>query len=103
MSLEKELIKRKRRANLQDFILATVGVTGVLAVGLVAPNILWAMKKMGMLPHKRQKESIISSKNNLTTLLKKAIDTTRLSRGSEVSRISSIVRPRQSDTKPSSM
>lgn len=65
MSLEKELSVKTKRANLQKIILGTIRVTGVLAVGLVAPNVLWAMKKIGLFPHKRQKESISLARRRL--------------------------------------
>src|SRR3989344_9593350 len=65
MSLEKEVRLRNKKANLQNLILATVGVAGILAVGAVAPNVLWAMKKLGLFPYKRQKEAILSSKKRL--------------------------------------
>jgi hypothetical protein len=65
MSLEKEVKLKNKKANLQKLILGTVAITGVLAIGLVAPNVLWAMKKLGLFPHKRQKESILSSRKRL--------------------------------------
>ena len=49
MSLEKEVRQKNRRVNLQNLILGTVSVAGVLAVGLVAPKVLGAMKKIGFL------------------------------------------------------
>ena len=43
--VEKEARKRKQRRNIQQAILATVGLVGVLAVGAIAPNL------MQVLPH----------------------------------------------------
>jgi len=65
MSLEKEVRLRNKKTDLQNLILGTVAITGVLTVGLVAPKVLGAMKRLGFLPHKRQKETILSSKNKL--------------------------------------
>lgn len=59
------LEKRNKRANLQKLILMTVGVTGSIAIGLVAPNVLVAMKRLGLLPYTRQKEAIFSSQKRL--------------------------------------
>src|SRR3989344_201360 len=63
--IEKELEKRNKRKNLQNIILQTISVIGVIGVGLVAPNVLSAMKKAGWLPNIRQKESINISRNRL--------------------------------------
>ena len=65
MSLEKEVRERNKKVDLQNLILGTVGVAGIIAVGLVAPNVLRAMKKLGLFPHERQEESILASKNRL--------------------------------------
>ena len=65
MSLEKENKKRNKKTNLQNLILNTVAKTGILTVDLVTSNVLKTMKKFGFLPHKRQKETIESSKNQL--------------------------------------
>lgn len=50
--------KRTRRNQLRKIILQSVAVTGVLSVALVAPNVLGAMAKLGMLPSSRQKDVI---------------------------------------------
>lgn len=65
MSLEKEVVKRNKRANLRKIILAVVGLTGFMAVSLIAPNVLMAMKRLGLFPRKRQSEIITSSRNRL--------------------------------------
>lgn len=57
--------KKSKRRNLQRAILQTVAVAGVLSVALVAPNVIGALAKLGILPHKRQKEYIASSASKL--------------------------------------
>src|SRR3989344_209565 len=63
--LEKSSKKRQRRKNLQHLILQTVAIAGVLAVGLVAPNVIGALGKLDLLPNRRQKEYISSSASKL--------------------------------------
>src|SRR3989344_1279787 len=64
-TLEQESRKRTRRKNLQKIILGSIAAVGVLGVGLLAPNVLGAMAKLGMLPTKRQREFINSSRNRM--------------------------------------
>ena len=64
-SLEKEVYKRNRRANLKKIILRTVAVTGIIGISLVAPGVIVAMKKLGILPKKRQGEFIDTSRKKL--------------------------------------
>jgi DNA-binding transcriptional regulator PaaX len=53
------------RRDLQKIILSTVAVTGFVAIGLLAPNALGAMAKLGLIPNPRQKEIINSSRSRL--------------------------------------
>lgn len=64
-SLEVIVRKRNKRKNLQNTILAVVATAGIIGISAIAPNVLWAMKKMGLLTHKRQRESIEASRKNL--------------------------------------
>ena len=64
-SLEKEVYKINRKANLKKIILKTVAVTGIIGISLVAPGVIVAMKKLGMLPKKRQEEFIDTSRKKL--------------------------------------
>ncbi|MEK7461811.1 MAG: hypothetical protein AAB586_01940 [Patescibacteria group bacterium] len=64
--LEEKGGKRSRRKHLQYAILQTVAAVGVLSIGLVAPNVLGALIKLGIIPNKRQKEYISSSASKLT-------------------------------------
>ena len=63
--LEIESKKRTRRANLKKIILGTIAVAGALSIAVVAPNVLGAMAKLGILPLKRQKEFIRASRERL--------------------------------------
>ena len=63
--LEIESRKRTQRANLKKIILSTVAIAGALSVVAVAPNALGAMMKLGLVPTKRQKEFINSSRSRL--------------------------------------
>ncbi len=46
-------------------ILETVSTAGVLAVALVAPNVIGAMNKLGILPNPRRKEYVSSAASKL--------------------------------------
>ncbi len=56
---------RVRKRNLQKIILQTVSTVGVVGVALVAPEVVKAMKKLGLIPHLRQQEYISSSASKL--------------------------------------
>ncbi|MEK7669306.1 MAG: hypothetical protein AAB350_01805 [Patescibacteria group bacterium] len=60
-SLEKKI----KKANIQKVILETVKLAGIIGVGIIAPNVLRAMKKMGFITHPRQIESIKRSRDVL--------------------------------------
>ena len=62
---EKESRQRTRKTNLQRLVLHTIAAAGVLSVALLAPNALRALAQVGILPHKRQKESIMSARKRL--------------------------------------
>ncbi|MBI2474198.1 MAG: hypothetical protein HYV68_00690 [Candidatus Taylorbacteria bacterium] len=64
-SLESRSRKKNRRKNIQKIILGTVAVTGMLTVAAMAPNVIGAMGKLGILPSKRQKEIIKRSRDSL--------------------------------------
>lgn len=63
--IETQIRKNSRRANIKKIILETVAIAGILSIGLIAPNVLGAMNKLGILPSKRQKEIIKQSRNRL--------------------------------------
>lgn len=59
------LEKKSKRKNLQNIILQTISVAGALSVGVIAPRVLYAMKRIGLKPSFRQKESIEVSRERL--------------------------------------
>lgn len=63
--LERENRKKKSRENLQKLVLESVMLSGMLRLALVAPNVLSAMGELGLLPSKRQKESINAARDRL--------------------------------------
>ncbi|MDO8729139.1 MAG: CRISPR-associated endonuclease Cas2 [bacterium] len=63
--LEEGNKKRVRRGEIQKLILNSVKIAGVLSIGLVAPQVIGAMGKLGLLPNKRQEEIVRSSASKL--------------------------------------
>jgi len=63
--IEEKSRKRSKRKNLQQVILTTIGMVGILGIGMLAPNVIGAMAKLGILPNKRQKEYISSSASKM--------------------------------------
>lgn len=63
--LEEKSSKNSKHKNLQHIILHTVAMAGILTVGLVAPQVIGALYKLGILSNKRQKEYISSSASKL--------------------------------------
>lgn len=63
--LEEKSRKRGKRKRLQKIILSTIAGAGILGIGLLAPNVIGAMAKLGFLPNKRQNEYISSSASKL--------------------------------------
>jgi|SRR3989344_4963760 len=59
--LEERNRKSVRKGKLQKIILDSVATAGILSIGLIAPNIIGAMNKLGILPRTRQKEYVTSS------------------------------------------
>lgn len=60
--MEEQVAKKCRRDDIRRIILSSVALAGIIGVGLVAPNVLGAMAKLGLLPHRRQRESINRSR-----------------------------------------
>lgn len=60
-----ESARRTRRKNLKRYILGAVAIAGVITVAAVAPNVLGAMAKVGILPSRRQREYIALSRDRL--------------------------------------
>ncbi|MEX2028991.1 MAG: CRISPR-associated endonuclease Cas2 [Candidatus Paceibacterota bacterium] len=64
--LENKSKQKTRRRDLQKMILETVATAGILSVALIAPNVIVAMNKLGLIPKRRQKEYISSSASKLS-------------------------------------
>ena len=63
--LETNARERKKRRDLRRLILVSIKVAGVLGVGLVAPNVLGAMAKLGIIRTPRSGELIKRSRDLL--------------------------------------
>ncbi len=61
--LEKESRYRSRKVNIKKAILQTVAVAGLISVALVAPNVVSALNKMGLIPKGRT--NVKRSRDNL--------------------------------------
>jgi DNA-binding transcriptional regulator PaaX len=62
MSLEKELRDQIRHTKINKAVISTIAVAGVLAVGLVAPNVIGALGKLKLLPQRRQQVKTVFGK-----------------------------------------
>ncbi len=63
--LERSARKQAKRKNITAIILGTVGIAGLLGVALIAPNVIGAMGKMGLIPTGRQKEIVNRARDRL--------------------------------------
>lgn len=57
--------KRTRNQKLKLLVLGSVAVVGMLAIGLVAPNVLGGMAKLGLVPKSREDEYIAAARRRL--------------------------------------
>ncbi len=62
--------KRSKRNQLRAVVLETVQAAGLISVALVAPNVIGAMGKLGLLPSVRQRDVI---KRSMTRLVKQGL------------------------------
>lgn len=63
--LEQRNKEKTTRRNLQKLVLQTVATVGVLSIAMIAPNVIGAMAKLGIIPNNREKEYISSSARKL--------------------------------------
>jgi DNA-binding transcriptional regulator PaaX len=63
--LEESSKRNARRGEIQKLILETVKLAGLLSIGLVAPNVIGMMNKLGLISNKRQNEIVRSSASKL--------------------------------------
>jgi CRISPR/Cas system-associated endoribonuclease Cas2 len=68
--IEKIGRERMRRNRLKLIMLDTVKAAGVLSVALMAPNVIGAMDKLGMIPSPRQRDVV---KRSVTALVRKRL------------------------------
>ena len=59
--LEEHNKRRIKKGKLERIILNSVATVGVLSIGLIAPNVISAMSKLGIMPKIRQREYVTSS------------------------------------------
>ncbi|OHA89489.1 MAG: CRISPR-associated endonuclease Cas2 [Candidatus Zambryskibacteria bacterium RIFCSPHIGHO2_02_FULL_43_14] len=69
-TLEEKNKSLVRRTELQEIILQTVATAGVIGIGLIAPNVVVALHKLGLIPHLRKREVV---KSTLSRLRKKGL------------------------------
>lgn len=65
---ETESRTRTRRHQLQRLVLDTVQAAGIIGVALVAPNVIGAMAKLGLMPSKRQRDVVNRASARLVKL-----------------------------------
>ena len=63
--LEDSQRRRRKRNNVKALVLGSVAAAGILGLMIVAPNVLGAMGKLGLLPGRRQKEIINRARDRL--------------------------------------
>ena len=63
--MEKESLRRTRNSELKRIILDTVKLAGLVSVFVVAPNVLGAMAKLGIIRSPRQKDIVTRSCDRL--------------------------------------
>lgn len=63
--MEKESLRRTRRNELKKIILDTVKLAGIVSVFVVAPNVVGAMAKLGIIRSPRQKDIVTRSCDRL--------------------------------------
>lgn len=63
--LEEQSRRRTRKNELKKIILETVKIAGLIGIFVMAPNVIGAMAKVGLLASRRQKEVIERSRNRM--------------------------------------
>ncbi len=63
--LEESTKRKARKGEVQKLILESVKTVGVLSIGLITPNVLKTMARLGIISHQRQEETISSSASKL--------------------------------------
>src|SRR3989344_324459 len=68
--IEQKVRKRARRKNLQYAILATIGIGGLMAMAIVAPNAIQALAKLGIINLKKKNFPLTVVNRSRNQLLK---------------------------------
>ncbi len=63
--LEEHSRKRTKRNQLKKIVLETVKVAGILSIALLAPNVVGAMAKLGIIPSSRQADVVNRTSSRL--------------------------------------
>lgn len=63
--LEQENRRKVKRGEIHKLILESVKLAGILSIALMAPNVLGAMGKLGLISNRRQSEIISSTASKL--------------------------------------
>lgn len=63
--IEEQVRRRFKKNQLRKVIIGTVAAAGILSVGLLAPNVVGAMAKLGIINTKRRKEVINRARDRL--------------------------------------
>ncbi len=56
--IEKNARKRRKRNQIAGIVLRTIETAGLISMAVIAPNVVGAIGKMGLLPHQRDRELI---------------------------------------------
>ncbi|MEK7613027.1 MAG: CRISPR-associated endonuclease Cas2 [Patescibacteria group bacterium] len=65
--LEKEVAARIRRGKINNAVISTLAVSGLIAIGLLAPNVLGAMGRLGLINPSQRRQNI---QRSLTRLIR---------------------------------
>lgn len=63
--LEEKVKKQIRRKHIQKIILKSVALAGLISIAVLAPNAIQALKQLGLVKTRRQKEIINNSRKRL--------------------------------------
>src|SRR4051812_40233438 len=64
-TLEESGKQRAKRRNLKRMVLQSVSAVGIIGIAVVAPNVLGAMKKLGLMPKKYDQGNIERARKDL--------------------------------------
>ena len=68
VNLEKELRREIRRTNINKAVVNVIAISGLIAVAVIAPNVIGALGKLGLLNPRQKKQAV---KRSLTRLIER--------------------------------